>query len=475
HTIFGQAQEYHHRIGKLSVGVNCSACGQPVTAEHAEKERQQATARLTEAKQALEAAEQRLSHANQELQRHAEALQQLQSQWQAKTQALLKLETSRRNYQHYGALEPPAELEKQVLALREKYQQEREQLLVVRNRLDALEALQKKSEAHVQKWTQQLEQKKNDQQKLNTETATLTGQLQSTREQLPEVLHSASTADVDPLMRELQTLTQCQIEKQFQELSESRHQFALLQQQMQDIENKLNEIPETARLRSEEAEQLLQLATHDKSKAEQEWQHARDQHQSLRREAEVYKNASSELAHMEHRQRLLKLLDEKLGKKGLQLAMMQDAQVQIVELARQTLLQLSNHELSLELNPPDGDTADQALDLCVRHAESAHVTPMEYLSGSQKFRVAIAIALAIGRYAAGQSRPLESVIIDEGFGSLDREGLQAMAEELLELQRSQLLRRIILVSHQEEFADRFAAGYTLSPSEQGTQVKAWRR
>jgi DNA repair exonuclease SbcCD ATPase subunit len=96
-----------------------------------------------------------------------------------------------------------------------------------------------------------------------------------------------------------------------------------------------------------------------------------------------------------------------------------------------------------------------------------------FLSGSQKFRVAVSVALAIGRFAAGQARPLESVIIDEGFGSLDREGLRAVAGELSRLR--QYLRRIVLVSHQEDFADRFPVVIKLTQGENGTTAEPLRR
>ena len=53
----------------------------------------------------------------------------------------------------------------------------------------------------------------------------------------------------------------------------------------------------------------------------------------------------------------------------------------------------------------------------------------------------------------------ESVIIDEGFGSLDKNGRDDMIQELNELK--QQLARIILVSHQEEFTGAFVNGYAV--------------
>jgi DNA repair protein SbcC/Rad50 len=75
--------------------------------------------------------------------------------------------------------------------------------------------------------------------------------------------------------------------------------------------------------------------------------------------------------------------------------------------------------------------------------------------------------------AAGQARPLERVIIDEGFGSLDRDGLRAAADELNRLR--QHLRRVVLVSHQEDFADRFPVVIKLTAGATGTTADAVRR
>ena len=96
-----------------------------------------------------------------------------------------------------------------------------------------------------------------------------------------------------------------------------------------------------------------------------------------------------------------------------------------------------------------------------------------FLSGSQKFRVAVSLALGIGQYASRQHRPIESVIIDEGFGCLDRHGRQVMIQELQNL-RSQM-RCILLVSHQEEFADAFSDGYHFELEGGATRVKRFQK
>jgi DNA repair exonuclease SbcCD ATPase subunit len=59
------------------------------------------------------------------------------------------------------------------------------------------------------------------------------------------------------------------------------------------------------------------------------------------------------------------------------------------------------------------------------------------------------------------------VIIDEGFGCLDRQGRQVMIQELHNLKGH--LRCILLVSHQEEMAEAFPDGYRFELRE-GTTI-----
>ena len=100
--------------------------------------------------------------------------------------------------------------------------------------------------------------------------------------------------------------------------------------------------------------------------------------------------------------------------------------------------------------------------------------PTPGVNGANGGRNAVSVALAVGRFASGRARPLEAVIIDEGFGSLDPLGLQAMATELKRLQQAKSLQRVILVSHQPDFTEQFSVGYTLEAGENGTTATAFR-
>jgi DNA repair exonuclease SbcCD ATPase subunit len=168
-----------------------------------------------------------------------------------------------------------------------------------------------------------------------------------------------------------------------------------------------------------------------------------------------------------------KLLAELLGRDRLQRHLVRQAERQIVDYANAVLDRLSGGQLFMRLVEAEVGT-DKALDLeCANRVTGGSAINVAFLSGSQRFRVAVALALGIGQYASKQHRPIESVIIDEGFGCLDRAGRQVMIQELQNLRGH--LHCILLVSHQEEFADAFPDGYRFELQDGATKVSRFVR
>lgn len=148
------------------------------------------------------------------------------------------------------------------------------------------------------------------------------------------------------------------------------------------------------------------------------------------------------------------------------------AELAIVEIANEILDSLSRGKMRLQLrgdSEQSGSQSDKALDLVAYNYDTGdRPTAVALTSGSQRFRIAVSLALAIGQYAGQGARHIESVIIDEGFGSLDKNGRDDMIQELNELQTR--LARIILVSHQEEFFSAFPNGYAVELVNGASQV-----
>jgi DNA repair exonuclease SbcCD ATPase subunit len=206
-------------------------------------------------------------------------------------------------------------------------------------------------------------------------------------------------------------------------------------------------------------QEVAQTPADERTVCEAQWRQAQQYRDRLADRAAQRQRLQQQCLEVEKAYQQHRLLAELLGRNGLQLHLVRQAERCIVDYANAVLDRLSAGELYLRLRGQVGeDAAEQALPLEAYHRATGQAPiGVAFLSGSQRFRVAVSLALAIGQYAGSRQRPIEAVIIDEGFGCLDRQGRQVMIQELNNLRGH--LRCILLVSHQEEFADAFPDGY----------------
>jgi DNA repair exonuclease SbcCD ATPase subunit len=264
-------------------------------------------------------------------------------------------------------------------------------------------------------------------------------------------------------------------EARAQELQQARERLEPLRHEKEERQRDLDAVPEEARREPAELEELLRAAVGEQKQRDLELSEARNARGELtwRRQQRAELQQQSLDADQQHNR--YKLLAELLGPKRLQLHLVRQAEQGIVDYGNEVLDRLSGGQLFLSLRREEGEeVTDKALDL-EAYNRTAGDAPIgvAFLSGSQRFRVAVSLALGIGQYASHQHRPIESVIIDEGFGCLDRHGRQVMIQELQNLRDH--MRCILLVSHQDEFAEAFANGYRFELTNGSTQVTRFQR
>jgi exonuclease SbcC len=300
------------------------------------------------------------------------------------------------------------------------------------------------------------------------------------RKELPESWQSLAdrvgTADVHCFRTEMSDLIAQHTDERGQQLREARAGLEVLREAKEQLEAHQDQFSPDARQDAAHIQELVQTARQACAARDEELVAARldrlrlNELSSRREELnQQRRQAEAALAHSE-------LLATLLGRDRLQLHLVRQAERQVVDYANAVLDRLSGGQLFLKLRGEAGGdgTAAKALEL-EAHNRSTGELPINvaFLSGSQKFRVAVSLALGIGQYASRRHRPIESVIIDEGFGCLDKVGRQAMIQEMQNL-RGQL-KCILLVSHQEEFADAFADGYYFELKERSTRATRFQR
>ena len=116
-------------------------------------------------------------------------------------------------------------------------------------------------------------------------------------------------------------------------------------------------------------------------------------------------------------------------------------------------------------------TKASGLDLEVFDSYTGQSRPVATLSGGESFLAALALALALSdvvqAYAGGIK--LDTLFIDEGFGSLDPESLELAIDTLKSLQMSG--RTIGIISHVQELKEQMALRIDVIASAQGSQIK----
>jgi DNA repair exonuclease SbcCD ATPase subunit len=265
------------------------------------------------------------------------------------------------------------------------------------------------------------------------------------------------------------------VEAKARELLQIRAGIEPLRQAKDELDRELAAFSEQARRPLDEVREGLATA---RRQGDQTEEHVRQAGQSKallddrrRRRSELH--AMTLDVDREHNH--AKMLAELLSRERLQLHLVRMAERQIVDHANVVLDRLSGGQLYLRIRPSEaGQEVDKALELeAYNRTTGGSAINVAFLSGSQRFRVAVSLALGIGQYASRAHRPIESVIIDEGFGCLDRNGRQVMIQELQNLRGH--LHCILLVSHQEEFAEAFNDGYRFELANGTTQVTRIRR
>lgn len=289
-----------------------------------------------------------------------------------------------------------------------------------------------------------------------------------------EPVAKAGLAEQNRWKAELETLVREGTESRFQELTQTRASIEQVQQDIALTQEAANAIVEDARRPVDDFKSLLTTAKKLVGERAAELQKAREEKAVLDRHRAERERLRGQSLSLEKDLNFNVLLTQLLGRDRLQRHLVRTAEKQIVDYANSILDRLSGGQLFLRLCGSDDGGTERALELEAYNRMTGS-TPINvaFLSGSQRFRVAVSLALGIGQYASRQHRPIESVIIDEGFGCLDRNGRQVMIQELQNLRGH--LKCILLVSHQEEFADAFADGYRFELTDGATRVSRFQK
>ncbi len=171
-----------------------------------------------------------------------------------------------------------------------------------------------------------------------------------------------------------------------------------------------------------------------------------------------------------HIQRL-KLLEKACGRDGVQALLIEQALPDIEDRANDLLERLTGGDMRINFDTQrqlkSRDATVETLDIHIQ--DGAGERPYENFSGGEQFRVNFAIRLALSQVLARRAGArLQTLVIDEGFGSQDPHGRQRLVEAINTIRDD--FARILVITHIDELRDAFPARIDVTKTITGSTI-----
>lgn len=298
--------------------------------------------------------------------------------------------------------------------------------------------------------------------------------LDATRTQWQSLLASNGFDSLDDFQ---QSLLEPQIRETHQQAVDAHKQA--VQQNCGALESQQQALQHVARPDLQPFIEKIAASEQALTMAEQAWRDVHDQHTLLQDTEQRINSLSKESKILEERYAVVGTLSDvangqtgnKVSLQRFVLSVLLD-DVLIEASHRLALMSKGRYRLLRKEDRAKGNRAS-GLDLEVEDGYTGRVRGVATLSGGESFMAALSLALGLSdvvqAYAGGIR--LDTLFIDEGFGSLDPESLDLAVRTLTDLQQSG--RMVGIISHVAELKEQISARIDIAASERGSKI-VWR-
>ncbi len=191
----------------------------------------------------------------------------------------------------------------------------------------------------------------------------------------------------------------------------------------------------------------------------------------LKDQRQKRKEVSAEREEVTQRISQLKQIEKACGRDGIQALLIERALPEIEDSANQLLDQLTDGVMRVAFETQrqlkSSDNLRETLDIHI--LDSNGDRPYENYSGGEKFRINFAIRLALSQILSKRSGArLQTLVIDEGFGSQDPRGRQRLVEAIKAIEPD--FACILVITHVEELRDAFETRIEVSKTTAGSTI-----
>ena len=174
------------------------------------------------------------------------------------------------------------------------------------------------------------------------------------------------------------------------------------------------------------------------------------------------------------RVRRLKVLETSCGRKGVQALLIEQALPEIEDRANDLLERLTGGDMRVRFDTQrqkkSGDAMLETLDIVIEDRSGQR--PYENYSGGEQFRINFAIRLALSQLLTHRTGArLQTLVIDEGFGSQDPLGRQRLIEAINAVQDD--FACILVITHIDELREAFPTRIEVQKELNGSQISIY--
>ena len=187
--------------------------------------------------------------------------------------------------------------------------------------------------------------------------------------------------------------------------------------------------------------------------------------------AQQKKEKEAERKTLHQEQWLYNQLMSAFGKKGIQTFIIENAIPELAAEANELLARITDNamQISFETTRPARSTSNEIETLDIRIQDDAGIRPYELFSGGEAFRVNFAVRIALSRLLARRAGArLQTLILDEGFGTQDGKGREKLIEAIDSIKDD--FEKILVITHVDELKDAFAQRVEITKDHDGSHI-----
>jgi len=275
--------------------------------------------------------------------------------------------------------------------------------------------------------------------------------------------------------REVSKQIESEIDNLKSEIQNRESEIATLEAQFQKARSSLTSA-ESESPNLDEAERELFRLRENENRARSELGGARQRVEVLATQRTRRAQFTQEREELQKRIVQHKTLEKAFGKDGVPALLIEQALPQIEEKANELLDRLSDGQMSIrfvtqtEYKDKKRDDLRETLDIQI--SDSAGIRAYEMYSGGEAFRVNFAIRLALSEILAQRKGArLQTLVIDEGFGSQDTLGRQRLVEAINLVKDD--FAKILVITHLDELKDAFPTRIEVEKTDRGSMVTVY--